>query len=158
MKSTKNVSGRGRRGKCGHIWVQTPKEGETRWEGTFINKNELGACVSSHMQCSGQQVKNQNKVVTWNLEERANLSSHETAEEETVSHLKKQILILLIIQKLKNVRVSVFLCAHKCLLISKSILGRCCLCMGLSHLENCPWFRSPQPHHNRRWLQLVWKG
>lgn len=36
-----------------------------------------------------------------------------------MSHLKKQILILLIIQKLKNVRVSVFLCAHKCLLISK---------------------------------------
>lgn len=26
------------------------------------------------------------------------------------------------------------------------------------HLESCPWFRSPQPQHNRRRLQLVWKG
>ena len=94
---------------------------------TLINKNELEACALSHMQCSGDQVKNQNKVVTRDLEERANLPSHETAEEETVSPLEKQILIFLVIQKLKNVSVSVFLCAHKCLLISKSVSGRCSL-------------------------------
>ena len=103
-------------------------------------------------------MKNQNKVMTQNLEERANLPSHETAEEETVSPLEKQILIFLVIQKLKNVSVSVFLCAHKCLLISKSVSGRCCLWYGSSSAKVCPWFRSPQPHHKRRQLQLVWKG
>lgn len=113
MKSTKNVSGRERRGKRGRIWVQTPKEGETRWEGTFINKNELGAGVSSHMQCSGDRVKNQNKVMTWNLEEQANLPSHETVEKETVSSLKKPILIFLIIQKLKNVRGGLYFYVHR---------------------------------------------
>ena len=81
-------------------------------------------------------MKNQNKVMTQNLEERANLPSHETAEEETVSPLEKQILIFFVIQKLKNVNVSVFLCAHKCLLISKSVSGRCCLWYGSSSPES----------------------
>ena len=51
--------------------------------------------------------------MTWNLEEQANLSFHETVEKETVSSLKKQILIFLIIQNLKNVRgVCIFMCTE----------------------------------------------
>lgn len=79
------------------------------------------------MQCSGDRVKNQNKVMTWNLEEQANLPSHETVERDCVLSQKP----ILIFWLSKNLRMwgGLYFHVHRnacwC-----SISGRCCLRYG----------------------------
>lgn len=45
-------------------------------------KNKLGACILSYLQDTGEQLKDQKKVMARNLQESTNLSSHDMVAEK----------------------------------------------------------------------------
>lgn len=113
--------------------------------GGDLKKQVRKASILSYMQRTGEQLKDQNKVRTWNPGESANLSSHKTVgEKESCALLSKQI--FLIIQKFK--------CVGICIFVDKLKYRREVPSFGSSHPERGPWFHL----HNRMTLQLLWKA